>query len=265
MRKTLAILSLNFKQAARDKFFLGGFFLFLPGFLPALGKLSPKSEKVLRNAGLSGIELTAVFLSIFSFTFSFHREKESRILEVYLTDFPRASYLTGKLAGYLLVSLLYIILCAAGYGGILIARGSFHPACIAALYPVFLKVALVIGWTAVFSCLFSSWMVSLLCSFSLYIAVELLPAALKIISTYGGAGEKFFIGILRAFLPAFGRLDIKAAAVYGCGRDFLADYSLRDYLRPFLWTINLCIFQKKNIDPVCFSKTLGPSLPELSF
>ena len=251
MRKTLAILSLNFKQAARDKFFLGAgfFFFFYLAFCLLLESLSPgESEKVLRSAGLSGIELTAVFLSIFSFTFSFHREKESRILEVYLTDFPRASYLTGKLAGYLLVSLLYIILCAAGYGGILIARGSFHPACIAALYPVFLKVALVIGWTAVFSCLFSSWMVSLLCSFSLYIAVELLPAALKIISTSGGVFEKFFIHVLRAFLPAFGRIDIKAAAVYGQlppAGFFLLITLYAIIYGLFLWTINLCIFQKK--------------------
>lgn len=251
MRKTLAILNLNFKQAVRDKFFLGAgfFFFFYLAFCLLLENLSPgESEKVLRNAGLSGIELTAVFLSIFSFTFSFHREKETRILEVYLTDFPRASYLTGKLLGYLLVSLFYIIFCAAGYSGILIARGSFHPACLAALYPVFLKTALVIGWTSVFSCLFSSWMAAILCSFSMYIAVELLPAALKIISTSGGVFEKSLAGLLRAFLPAFGMLDIKAAAVYGQlppASFFLLITLYTIIYGLFLWTISLGIFQKK--------------------
>ena len=251
MRKTLSILGLNFKQAVRDKFFLGAafFFFFYLAFCLLLENLSPgESEKVLRNAGLSGIELSAVFLSIFSFTFSFHRERETRILEVYLTDFPRRSYLSGKLFAYLLVSLLYIVFCAAGYSGILIARGSFHPACIAALYPVFLKTALVIGWTALFSCLFSSWMVSILCSFSLYIAVELLPAALKIISASAGVWENFFIRVLSAFLPAFGRLDIKAAAVYGQlpPAGFFLLISLYAVIYGlFLWTINLFIFRKK--------------------
>ena len=251
MRKTFSILGLNFKQAVRDKFFLGAgfFFFFYLAFCLLLENLSPgESEKVLRNAGLSGIELTAISLSIFSFTFSFHRERETRILEVYLTDFPRTSYLSGKLLGYLIVSLLYIVFCAAGYSGILIACGSFHPACLVALYPIFLKTALVIGWTSVFSCFFSSWMVSILCSFSLYIAVELLPAALKIISTYGGAWEKLFISVLRAFLPAFGRLDIKAAAVYGQlppASFFLLITLYAAIYGLFLWTINLFIFQKK--------------------
>lgn len=251
MRKTSSILGLNFKQAIRDKFFLGAafFFFFYLAFCLLLEKLSPgESEKVLRNAGLSGIELSAVFLSIFSFTLSFHREKETRILEVYLTDFPRASYLSGKLAGYLLVCLLYIAICAVGYSGILIARGSFHSACIVALYPVFLKAALVIGWTSVFSCLFSSWMVSILCSFSMYIAVELLPAALKIIAAGGGVFEKFFIRVLRAFLPAFDMLDIKAASVYGQlppVRFFLLITLYAVIYCLFLWTINLFIFQKK--------------------
>lgn len=246
-----SILRLNFKQALRDKFFLGAafFFFFYLVFCLLLESLSPgESEKVLRNAGLSGIELTAVFLSVFSFTFSFHREKETRILEVYLTDFSRASYMTGKLLGYLLAALLYIIFCAAGYGAILIARGAFHPACIVALYPVFLKTALVIGWTSVFSCLFEPWMVSLLCSFSVYIAVELLPAALKIISTYGGAFEKSLIQVLRAFLPAFDILDIKAASVYGQlppGRFFLLVSLYAVIYGLFLWTINLFIFRKK--------------------
>ena len=167
---------------------------------------------------------------------------------MYLTDFSRASYMTGKLLGYLLAALLYIIFCAAGYGAILIARGAFHPACIVALYPVFLKTALVIGWTSVFSCLFEPWMVSLLCSFSVYIAVELLPAALKIISTYGGAFEKSLIQVLRAFLPAFDILDIKAASVYGQlppGRFFLLVSLYAVIYGLFLWTINLFIFRKK--------------------
>ncbi|HCD37290.1 MAG TPA: hypothetical protein DEQ77_00905 [Candidatus Omnitrophica bacterium] len=91
-------------------------------------------------------------------------------------------------------------------------------------------------------------MVSILCSFSLYIAVELLPAALKIISTYGGAWEKLFISVLRAFLPAFGRLDIKAAAVYGQlppASFFLLITLYAAIYGLFLWTINLFIFQKK--------------------
>lgn len=251
MREMFSVLRLNFRQAARDRFFLGAafFFFFYLAFCLLLEKLSPgESEKVLRSAGLAGIELTAVALSVFSFAFSFHREKETRILEVYLTDFPRSAYLAGKLSGYLLAGLLYIVFCAAGYAAILIARGAFHPACILALYPVFLKTALVIGWTSVFSCLFSSWMVSILCSFSLYIAAECLPAALKIISVSGGVFEKFLISLPRAFLPAFDRLDIKAVSVYGQSppAGFFPLITLYAVIYGlFLWAINLLIFQKK--------------------
>lgn len=251
MRKTLSICYLNFKQAIRDKIFFGVsfFFFFYLAFCVFLEKLSPgESEKILRNAGLSGIELTAVFLIIFSFTSSFYRERDTRILEVYLTNFSRSAYITGKLAGYFLVLLLYLVSCAIGYVGLLFVNHAFQIACLIALYPALLKIILILCFTSIFSCLFSSWFVCILSSFSVYIAAEFLPATIKIISASGSAFEKSAIQMLYAFSPAMDKLDIKSLAVYGQlppGKFFLSISLYAVIYSFFLWRINLFVFRKR--------------------
>ncbi|MBU2044390.1 MAG: hypothetical protein KJ619_04105 [Candidatus Omnitrophica bacterium] len=251
MRKFLAISFLNFKEAVRDKFFLGVvfFFIFYLLFCIFLGKLSVgHADKVMRDAGLAGIELTAIILVIFSFTFSFFREKENRILEVYLTDFSPGICVSGKIFGYVLLCGLYLLLSAIAFGGLLYLNQAFNLASLVALYPLFLKIVIIIFLASLFSTLFSSATTALLSLLFVYVGAELIPSALAIVKAYGAPVQKVFIKFIYLFFPNMDKLDIKSLAVYGKLPDYrfflgITIYALVYCL--FLWLINLLIFQKK--------------------
>lgn len=251
MKKFLSVARLNFREAVRDKFFLGVvfFLVFYLLFCIFLGKLSVGHlDRVLRNAGLVGIELTAIILIIFSFTFSFFREKENRILEVYLSNFKPAICIGGKIFGYILLSLLYLLLAALGFGLLLYLHQAFSWQVLTALYPVFLKIIVVIFLASVFSTLFSSATTSLLCLLFIYISAEAIPSALAIVGAYGSQIQKVFIKVIYLLLPNMDKLDIKSLAIYGkvpsLGFFLTVSFYAGVYCL-FLWLINLFIFQRK--------------------
>lgn len=251
MRRIASVALLNFWQAIRDKLFLGVvfFFIFFLAFCALLGKLSPgETGKVLRNAGLAGIELTALILVVFSLTFSFYREKDSRILEIYLTNFSRTAYISGKLGGYLLISVFYLVLSAIGYILLLCFYKAFLWQPIIGLYPLFLKLSIIVGFCLVFSCLFSSPVIALLSSLSLYFAGEMAHPALKIISLQAGGLKVFLFKCLYYLLPNMDKLDIKSLVVYGKIPDLnffllISLYSFGYIL--FLWLIARFIFTRR--------------------
>lgn len=218
MREVFAVARLNFKQGIREKLFYGVIFFFAAflSFCVFLGKLSiGESEKVLRSAGLAGIELSGLILVIFSLIFSFYRERDSRILEIYLTNFSRRRYISGKLIGYLLILLIYLVLAASGYAFILLLHQAFAWQIIAGIYFLFLKLSVVIGLALIFSCLFSSPVLAILCSFFSYFTAEAASSALKIILLQG---NPFQIMVFKGFyycLPNMDKLDIKALAAHG--------------------------------------------------
>lgn len=251
MRKILAVAFLNFRQEIREKLFFGVvfFFIFFLSLCVLLGKLSVgESEKVLRNAGLVGIEITALILVIFSLTFSFYREKDSRILEIYLSNFSRSSYISGKLGGYLLICLFYLALSGFGYILLLFFYNAFVFQPIAGLYPLFLKLSIIIGFCLVFCCLFSSPLIALLSSLFLYLASETASPALKIITLGANKVQIALFKCLYYLLPNMDKLDIKSLVVYGKLPPvsfflLISLYTLIYIL--FLWLIARFIFLRK--------------------
>ena len=251
MKGLFSVLRLNFKQAIRDKIFSGitfFFFLYL-AFCALLNELSPgESEKVLRSAGLAGIELTAISLIIFSFTFSFYRERDSRILEVYLSNFSRRAYLAGKLGGYLLITLCYLVFSGILYGLLLYFYNAFDFRALAALYPIFLKISIMIGFTSIFSCLFSSPLACILSSFFVYLAGESILPALKIVSASGNAAQKTILQLGYTFLPNMDKLDIKGLAAHAELPRLNFFLAITGYAIVYclaLWIINLFIFRQR--------------------
>ena len=253
MRAILSVAFLNLKQGIKEKLFWGvvfflAFFLFLSLLL---GNLSPgETENVLRNAGISGIEISGIILVVFSFVFSYYREIDSRILEIYLSKFSRSNYISGKLLGYSLICLFYLILSGLGYILILCFQGAFLWPVLPGIYVLFLKLSLVLCWCAVFCCLFSSPILALLCVFSFYFASEAAYPALKIISLGQGQGG-FKLSLFQTIyylLPNMNKLNIKPAVTYGNLPSlaffiFISLYSFIYIL--FLWLIARFIFLRK--------------------
>ena len=251
MKGLLSIICLHFKEATRDKIFAGVvfFFIFYLAFCVLLGELSwGHSDKVLRNAGLVGMELTTILLMVFSFTFGFFRDQQTRILEVYLVNVPRAAYLAGKLLAYCLIAFFYLFFSALVFSVILYWRDAFHPLALVALYPMFLKITIVIGITSIFSCLLSSALLALLSTLFVYLAAELGASALKIVGATGDPIRKACLEFLYSFLPNMDKLDIKSLAVH----DQLPSLEYFAWMTVyagvyilFLWLINIFIFQRK--------------------
>ncbi|MBU4305093.1 MAG: hypothetical protein KJ893_05695 [Candidatus Omnitrophica bacterium] len=251
MKKIISIARLTFKEAGRDKFFSGVvfFFMFYLLFCVLLGKLSPgHTEQIMRSAGLTGVELSAVILIIFSVTLSFFRDKDTRIIEVYLSCFERRAYLGGKILGYFALSGLYLFFSGLGLGLILFVYKAFTAAVLAALYPLFLKLGIIVCVAALFSSLSSTPTTALLCSMFFCAAAELMPAALKIVRTQAVTWQRNIVETAAVFLPKMEQFDLKPLAAYGefpSAAYFLWSSAYALTFIVLLWVINIYIFGKK--------------------
>lgn len=251
LKKILAVSFLNFKQGIRDKLFLSVvfFFVFFLAFCALLGKLSVgESEKVLRNAGLAGIELSGLILVVFSLVFSFYREKESRILEIYLSCFSRTQYISGKFIGYLLICTFYLVLAALGYSLILFLYNGFIWQVTAGIFGLFLKLSIAIGFSLLFSCLFYSPTMAFLGSLFLYLATEAAYPTLKIILEGANSLQIILYKCLYYLLPNLDKLDLKSQAAYGELPNLTFFISAGVYglgYCLFLWFIARLIFLRK--------------------
>jgi len=251
MRKILSVVILNFIEAVRDKLFLGVgvFFFFYLFFCAFLGALSAGyMPKVMRNWGLIGVELSTVLLVLSSFVFSFYREKASRIQEVYFANMSRASYISGKLLGYVLVSFCYLCLAAAALSAALFYFKAFHWAAVVAVYPIFLKLVVMTGFVAIACYIFTSAPTALFMSLCIYLLCVATPSTLALVNVFGVGAQKTMVGIVYAILPNMDKLDIRYLAVWEhlpkAGYFVAATlYALVYFV--FLWLINILLFRKR--------------------
>ena len=244
-------MMLNLIEAVRDKLFWGVavFFAFYLFFCAFLGELTAGyMAKVMRNWGLIGVELSAVVLVLSGFVFSFYREKSSRIQEVYFTNMSRTAYITGKLLGFVLISFCYLFLSGVALSAALLLFKSFDPAAAVAIYPIFLKLTLLTGFTAIACYIFTSAPTALFMSLCIYILCVATPSTLGLANSLGSQMHKTLIGIFYTLLPNMDKLDIRYLAVWGRlpGVGYFAAitlYALAYFL--LLWLINIFLFRKK--------------------
>ncbi|MFH1398040.1 MAG: hypothetical protein ABIH27_05790 [Candidatus Omnitrophota bacterium] len=252
MRRIFSVAFLNFKQGVREKIFLGVifFFIFFLALCLFLGELSAgESQKVLRSAGLAGIELSSVILVIFSLVLSFYKDKETHFMEICLGYYRRTEYLSGKLIGFLFICLTYLFLCALGYSLLLWLYQAFLWPVLAGVAALFLKLVIIISLALLSCCIFSSSLVALMASLFVYLASERAYMALQIVAldNKGDISLKLF-KLLYYSLPNMNRLDIKPLVIYGKLPDLNFILSLSLYSLTYallLWLIARLIFLKK--------------------
>jgi len=253
MRKIISFTVLNFLQGTREKIFwlVSFFFVFILGVTFFIGLLSVgETVPVLRSAGLSGIEVSAIMLVVFSLIFNFYREKDSRLTEFLLSHFSRPAYIAGKLCGYLLIGLFYIILAGLGWSLVLVLNNAFSFSIIPALFALYLKVSIITAVALAFSCLFSSYTMAFFSTFFVYIASEVSRDALKIISYSQHSSLKPFFKGLYYLLPNMDKLDIKSAVAFNSlpQPGYFAWIGLYAFIYVLLlWSLATYIFLKKEI------------------
>jgi hypothetical protein len=251
MRKILSIAFLNLKSALKEKIFIGivFFFIFLLSVTILLATMGVgESIKVLKDAGLVGIELTGLLLIIFSFIISFYRERDSKMLEVYLSFLSRAGYLAGKLLGYLLLLFFYFLISILGFGVILAFKHAFNLKIFIAIYPMFLKLSITLFFTLFLCIIFSSNLVALFSSFFVYLSSELSKFTLDLVVKKGNHFQIVIFKWIYHILPNFDKLDLKTQAVYEKIPNFAFFFYITIYsiiYLIFLYLLSYLIFGKK--------------------
>ena len=253
MKRFISFTLLNFLQGTREKLFwlVIFFFVFILGVTFFMGLLSVgESVPVLRSAGLSGIELSAIMLVVSSLIFNFYREKDSRLTEFLLSHFSRPVYIGGKLCGYLLIGLFYITLAGLGWSVVLVLNHAFSFQVLPALFTLYLKVSIVTAIALVLSCLFGTATLAFFSTIFVYIASEVSREALKIISFSQHSLLRYIFKGIYYFLPNMDKLDIKSAAVFNNipSPGYFAWISLYTFIYVLLlWALAAFIFLKKEI------------------
>jgi ABC-type transport system involved in multi-copper enzyme maturation permease subunit len=154
-------------------------------------------------------------LVVFSLIFSFYREKDTRLKEVYLSCFSHSTYLGGKLIGYLLLCLIYISLTSLIAGFILFLNNAFLWEFFVGSFGIFLKLSIFCSICLLFSSLFDYPLLASISTIFAYIASEFSLNALKIVSISKNDFARLFFRFLYHLLPNADKIDLKINAIYG--------------------------------------------------
>lgn len=206
-------------QGVREKLFCGVgllclLFLALATFLSVLSV--GEGDRVLRGVGLAAIEISGLILLLSSVTFRFHRDRLSRMTEVYLTALPRHVYTASLLCAALALALGYVLLAGVCWSMILMVHQAFVWPVLAGLVSVFFKLALAVSINLLLCCVLSSPTLAILTTLFIYLAGALAPEALQILAQQGQRHS--LIELFRwisYLLPDVSRLDIATQVVAG--------------------------------------------------
>lgn len=218
MKRSFVLALGLFFQAIRDKVFgmVVLFFLFLLGFAFFLGQLSVgETATVLQAAGFSGIEFSALILVIVSLCVTFYREKEMRLTEIVLVNVSPQAYLGARLAGYIMLLAVYIMLAGAGFAAVLGFSGALTFKIFAGLAGILLKTSLIAGCALAFCCIFSSYILAIISSVFIYLAAEAAPEAARLSAVSHSQAARIFLKTFAHALPAMGKLDMKMQVIFG--------------------------------------------------
>ncbi len=217
MRKSFSIASITLTQGIRNNTFwiaaLLFFSLILVSFFLKVLAIGHKAV-MLRNFGLSAMEISALVLVVYGFVFSLFRDKENRIQSVYLTYVPSSSYLSGKLFGHSILVFIYLSIASILCSALLIYENAFNWIFFFGVYSIYLKLSIVCSFCLLFASLFSSPVFASLMSFFTYLASELSAYPLLLMKTSSNALILGFYRVLYHLLPNFDKIDLKYQSIW---------------------------------------------------
>jgi ABC-type transport system involved in multi-copper enzyme maturation permease subunit len=165
MSRLLAVAANTFRERVRERVLYNLVFfailMTLSGLL--LGQLSIRQdEKILKDIGLPAMDLFGTLIAIFVGTGLVSKEIERRSLYPLLAKpLTRGEFYMGKFAGLVFTLLVNLAVMTAGLYMTLLATGRrADPRLLAAIYPIFLSLLLVVAFAMLFSTLTSSALAS---------------------------------------------------------------------------------------------------------
>ncbi len=167
LSRLVAVAANTFRETVRERVLYNLVFfaiaMILSGLL--LGQLSIRQdEKVLKDIGLAAMDLFGNLIAIFIGVGLVSKEIERRSLYPLLAKpLSRGEFFLGKFAGLVFTLLVNLAVMTLGLYATLLANGrEADPGLLAAVYPIFLGLVLVVAFAMLFSTLTSSALASVL-------------------------------------------------------------------------------------------------------
>ena len=218
LSRLAAVAANTFRETVRERVLYNLIFfavlMTLAGLL--LGQLSIRQdEKVLKDIGLAAMDLFGTLIAVFIGVGLVSKEIERRSLYPLLVKpLSRGEFFLGKFAGLVFTLLVNLLVMTVGLYATLLATGwSADPLLLAAVYPIFLGLVVVVALAMLFSTLTSSTLASVL-TVGVVIAGRFSDVVRNMREVAPGMPE-WVSEVLFAVIPNFRNFDFKDRVTYG--------------------------------------------------
>jgi ABC-type transport system involved in multi-copper enzyme maturation permease subunit len=219
MSRVLAVAANTFRETVRERVLYNLVFfavlMTLSGLL--LGQLSIRQdEKIIKDLGLAAMDLFGTLIAVFIGVGLVSKEIERRSLYPLLAKpLTRGEFFLGKFAGLVFTLLVNLALMTAGLYLTLVATGRRpDPLLLAAIYPIFLGLVLVVAFAMLFSTVSSSSALASVFTVGTVVAGRFTDVIRNMRDVAPGV-PSWLIDFLYALLPNFRNFDFKDRVAYG--------------------------------------------------
>lgn len=219
MRRVLAVAANTFRETVRERvlYNLVFFALLMTVSGLVLGQLSIRQdEKIVKDVGLAAMDLFGTAIAVLIGTGLVSKEIERRSLYPLLAKpVTRAEFFLGKFAGLVFTLLVNLTLMTAGVYATLLATGRrADPLLLAAVYPMFLGLALVVAFAMLFSTIGSSSLIASVFTVGVVVAGR-FSDVVRHARQVAPALPQWLLDGLYALLPNYSSFDFKDRVAYG--------------------------------------------------
>jgi ABC-type transport system involved in multi-copper enzyme maturation permease subunit len=219
MSRVLAVAANTFRETVRERVLYNLVFfailMTVSGLL--LGQLSIRQdEKIIKDLGFAAMDLFGTLIAVFIGVGLVGKEIEKRSLYPLLAKpVTRGEFFVGKFAGLVFTLLVNIALMTAGLYLTLVATGRRpDPLLLAAVYPIFLGLLLVVALAMLFSTVSSSSALASVFTVGAVVAGHFTDVIRNMREVAPGV-PAWLVDALYAVLPNFRNLDFKDRVAYG--------------------------------------------------
>jgi ABC-type transport system involved in multi-copper enzyme maturation permease subunit len=218
LSRTAAVAANTFRETVRERVLYNLVFfavlMTLSGLL--LGQLSIRQdEKILKDIGLAAMEFFGTLIAVFIGVGLVSKEIERRSLYPLLAKpLSREEFFLGKFVGLAFTLLVNLGVMTGGLYLTLLATGRrADPRLLAAIYPIFLGLTLVVAFAMLFSTLTSSALASVF-TVGVVVAGRFTDVVRNMREVAPGM-PRWFTEALYVALPNFRNFDFKDRVAYG--------------------------------------------------
>ncbi len=254
MKKIYAIAMNTFREAIRDRilYLLLVFALLLILSSRVVSLLTVGSEeKIIKDLGLSAINIFSVLIAIFVGVGLVFKEIEKKtIYTVVSKPIERYQFIVGKYFGLIVTILINLVIMTVVFYILLALMGYFDPRLGSSIFLIFFEILIVTALALLFSS-FSTPILSAIFTISFYVVGHLSWSFLLLQNYIGGKWGKTLCSIFYFIVPNLEYFNIRGDVVHNVPIENLYILSSAGY--GIGWSMVLLIlasiiFQKKNFN-----------------